>query len=142
MTTQIVLAYPDKGVYVDLTNTNVSVEHLYNNPLIIIPTPIMATPVGGTAVYATSIIGLNTKPINIGFVANRYNLTFTLTDGIGSLNFGGSGTTAYEKIVYISNSADTKNAKCLYINDQMLYVMIESFRFRMVAGDMVGRPRR
>ncbi len=135
MTSQVVLAYPTKGISIDLSSNGITIEHSYTNPLIVIPTPVMATPVGATFAFATAIIGFNTKPINIGFVANRFALTFTLTDGVGSLNFGGSGTTKYEKIVYLTNSADTKNSKFLYINDSPIAIQVESFRFRMVAGD-------
>ena len=134
MTSEVKLSYPDKGIEVDLTSNDVRLTHMYNNPVVIIPTPITAPPTGATP-YPSQIIGFNTNAINIGFVANRYMLSFTLYDGLGTFDFSGTGTTKYEKIVYMTNSADTVNAKVLTINGAVLYVHIESFEFSVKAGD-------
>ena len=123
MTNQITLSYGT--VSADLTDLGVSISHMYNNPIIQIPTPIGATVVGSTTVGATTI-GWNVVAINIGFVTNRYALKFTITDGFGSMNFGGSGTTVYEKLVYMTNNQSTTNPKILMINDYKLYVHVES----------------
>lgn len=130
MTNEVKISYPESGITVDFTNLNVKVTHLNNNPLILIPTPLAATPVGGSPA-----LGANIKGINIGFVTNRYLLNFILTDGLGTLDFGGSGTTNYEKIVYITNNSSTINPKTLTINGRDFNAHIESFNISFAAGD-------
>lgn len=130
MTNQITLGY--KGVVADLTNLGVSISHMYNNPVIQIPTPLAATP-GSTTVGSTTI-GWNVVALNIGFVTNRYTLKFTITDGLGTLNFGGSGTTIYEKLVYMTNNQSTTNPKTLMINDYPIFVHVESFNVTFAGG--------
>lgn len=134
MTSEVKLSLKSTGgstlVSVDLTNLGVSVSHIYNNPLIVIPTPVGPSPSG-----ATPQIGANIKGINIGFVTNRYSLRFTLLDGLGTLNFGGSGTTNYEKIVYMTNSRLALNPKTLTLNGIDMKGHIESFNITFAAGD-------
>lgn len=132
MTNEVKLKYAAKGIEVDLTNLGVTVNHVYNNPLILVPTPVTASPAGWTS--ASPALGLNMKCINIGFVANRIILKFTLTDGIGSMNFGGSGATNYEKIVYISNNSSIINPKTLTINGHDENAHVESFNISFAGG--------
>ena len=136
MTKEVVLLLRDSTdtttlVEVELTDNDIHTSHKYNNPLIAVPTPVAATPVGGS----TPALGANIKAINIGFFTNRFLLTFTLVDGLGSLDFGGSGTTKYEKMVYMTNSQRTLNPKVLRINGREFHGMVEGFTFNFAAGD-------
>ena len=117
------------GTTIDFTNLGVSVSHLYNNPVIILPTPVTATPVG-----STPVIGGNTKSINIGFVTNRFSVRFTFTDGVGTASPYNKSTN-YEKLLFLSNDSTAINPKLFSINGLTMFVHIESFNITFSGGD-------
>jgi len=67
------------------------VTYMMNNP--ITPIALQKSTSGGTA---------NTVGINIGFLQESFYVTFTFGDGPGSFNFTASGTTNFEKLVFMS----------------------------------------
>jgi hypothetical protein len=110
------------GTYsIDFKSLNPTITHIFSNPLITIDTPISTT----------MAIGENTIGINIGFVTNDINLSFTLKDGPGTFNFS-TPTTNYEKI--INMAVYTKDAKSLTLNGTALKVHITSVNIPWVAG--------
>lgn len=129
MTSEVTIGYPyaTPTVWAVLTDLGVSVSHTYSNPLILVPTPM-------SDIVGASGVGWNIIAINIGFVANRYAIRFTITDGIGTLKNDGTGT-IYEKLNYMANNFNTKNAKALTINGTKIGVHIESFNVTFAAGD-------
>jgi len=120
--TVIVSATPVSfGPSVDFSLLGVSVTHRFNNPVIWVPTPIMDS---------TEIIGKNVKGVNIGFLADVYTISFTLTDGYGT-DYS-TGTKNYEKIVRMARK---KNPKVLIIDGYTIYVHLESFNVSFAGGD-------
>lgn len=103
------------------TASDVNVSHRFSNPLITFDTPI-----------TTSLkIGENTVPINIGFVVNSFDMTFTLSDGPGTFNFQ-TPTTAYEKIMYMANYK--KNVKTLTLNGTAFTGQVENVNITWESG--------
>lgn len=82
---------------VDLTNKDLEIAYRHSNPIITIDTP-------GNS---TDAVGNNTIAINIGFVSNSYDLTFTLTDGPGAYSINPNGTN-YEKLLYLASQTNPK----------------------------------
>ena len=119
--TVIVSATPASfGPSVDFSLLGVSVTHRFNNPMIWVPTPIE---------NSTAIIGDNAIGVNIGFLADVYTLSFTLTDGFG-INYS-TGTKNYEKIVMMSREIAPK---VLIIDGYSMHVHLESFNVTFVGG--------
>jgi hypothetical protein len=98
------------SVSVDFTSLGVSVTHRISNPIIAIDIP------------RTDLLVSNTIGINIGFVSEVFDIRFTLTDGLGTLNWA-TPSTNYEKLFYFSYK---KNPKTLVINGRTIYGHIEN----------------
>ena len=98
----------------------VNINHTFTNPIITVDTPASDG----------SQIGTNTIAINIGFISNNINLSFTLTDGPGTFNFT-SGTTNYEKILRM---AADPNPKTLNLNGTAFTGQITSVNMNWDAG--------
>jgi hypothetical protein len=108
MTAEVILSLG--SVSVDLTSCGVSVTHRFNNPIIVIDTP------------RTNLLVSNSVGINIRFVSEAFDMKFTLTDGLGTLNWA-TPITNYEKLFYFGYKA---NPKMLRINGRIIYGHIES----------------
>lgn len=80
----------DGTVLVDFSGLNCTVSHTGSNPLAVIPT--VADPV---------IKETSQAIIDLGLLSERYQLTFDLKDGVGSLDYTISATTNHEKITYL-----------------------------------------
>lgn len=72
------------------------VTYMMNNP--ILPIVTIKNTDGTTA---------NTVGVNIGLLQESFYVTFTFGDGPGSFNFTASGTTNFEKLVYMSYQRGT-----------------------------------
>lgn len=131
-TQSVLLMYRDGGgtitQQVDFTGLGVIVRHMYNNPVIVIPTPVY------NEAGASPVLGVNVKAINIGFVMNRFQLSFTLTDGCGTMNASGYGTTNYERILAMCNNQIYINPKILWINGTEMPGHIEQFSIAFAGG--------
>jgi hypothetical protein len=108
MTKQVTLSLG--SVTVDFTNLNVKVTHRISNPFITVDTP------------RVNLLESNTIVVNIGFVTEAIDLTFILTDGIGTLNWA-QPTTNYEKLFYMAYQG---NPKVLMLDDRLIYCQIEN----------------
>ncbi len=116
---QFLLTYG--GSTIDFTTFGgTSVVHRFNNPIIVQPTA-----------KDTTVAGANQVGINIGFVNEAFDVTFTFNDGLGTLDFITPGTTNYEKLVYM---AYKKNVKTLIINGLRITGHIENFSVPWRAG--------
>jgi len=116
MTNEVTLSLD--GVSVDLTQCGVKVTHRISNPIITIDTP------------RDDLLVSNTIGINIGFVSENVDLNFTLTDGIGTLNWA-VPTTNYEKLFYFCYKL---NPKVLTINGRVIYGHIENLTLPFESG--------
>jgi hypothetical protein len=116
MTKQVTLQLD--GVTVDLSSLGVQVTHRLSNPIIVLDTPRM------------DLNTSNSVGINIGFITEAMDLRFTLTDGLGSLDYA-APTTNYEKLF---NMAYKRNPKILTIDGKTMPVHIENISLPWAAG--------
>jgi hypothetical protein len=116
MTQQVKLALGT--VEVDFSNLGVAVTHRLSNPIIVFDTP------------RTDLNTSNSVGINIGFVTEAFDLRFTLTDGLGTMDWAVPSTN-YEKIFHM---AYQRNPKVLTINDKTMTVHIETVNLPYEAG--------
>lgn len=116
MTTQVKIELGT--ISVDLTNLGVQVTHRFSNPIIVFDTP------------RVDLNTSNSVGINIGFITEAFDLRFTLTDGLGSMDYA-SPTTNYEKLFSMAYKVNPKTFK---INDKTMTVHIENINLPWVAG--------
>ena len=116
MTNEVTLSLD--GVSVDLTKCGVKVTHRISNPIIVIDIP------------RADLLLSNSIGINIGFVSEAFDLNFTLTDGLGTLDWA-NPTTNYEKLFYFCYKL---NAKKLLINGRTIYGHIENLTLPFESG--------
>lgn len=116
MTTQITISLG--SVTATLSNCGVNVTHRLSNPIIVIDTPRIDLNIS------------NSVGINIGFVTEAFDLRFTLTDGLGTLDWA-TPVTNYEKLFYMAYKT---NPKILMINDRAVTGHIENLSLPWEAG--------
>lgn len=116
MTTQIKISLG--SISVDLTSCGVSISHRLSNPVIVIDTPRLDLNIS------------NSVGINIGFVTEAFDLGFTLTDGLGTLDWA-TPVTNYEKLFHMAYKV---NPKTLMINDRAITGHIENISLPWEAG--------
>lgn len=108
--------YPNATV--DFTPLGVKVTHRISNPIIVIDTP------------RDDLLVSNSVGINIGFVTESIDLSFTLTDGLGALDWA-NPTTNYEKLFFMAYKI---NPKQLVVDGRGIYGHIESLILPWEAG--------
>ena len=116
---QVVLSiegYPSATV--NFTSLGVKVTHRISNPIIVIDTP------------RDNLLESNSVGINIGFVTEAFDLSFTLTDGLGALDWA-NPTTNYEKLFFMAYKI---NPKQLVIDGRGIYGHIENLTLPWEAG--------
>jgi hypothetical protein len=116
MTNQVIIVLDADTV--TLTNAGIKLEHRFSNPIIVIDVPREDLNVS------------NSIGINIGFISETFTMSFTLEDGIGTLDWE-NGTTNYEKLFRM---AYKKNPKTLTINDKAIYGQIEELSIPFAGG--------
>jgi len=99
MTSGITLAGGGTTVDFDCaTVRNATVTHRFANPVIKLPTPIKTTDNQGTNVII----------INIGFLNDSFDFSFTFTDGPGTFDWKTPGSTNYEKLQFLAHYVGIK----------------------------------